>query len=262
MCVFPVLAGGGPDDGRPLRWWGKVCPRADFDSISYNDGTAMCLLDGQVAIVRPDMDGSGWVIIEKTNTRCSCPIADNGIVGYDAQGRLRRWVNGTTTVLFSRQFNNPVRPAFYANQMAFGGDNVLVIANRTGKQCAETINLGRLALGSIAIAPEAVYFTATDAFGKSRLYATVASKAGYRFRVVPEVKAAEQVCYGAERLFLVDKWGVTSWLCWDDGYLRRDGLISTCAAPYVLCGGDKGQMVFLTGYGGLNSVGLPPDGKG
>jgi len=35
-----------------------------------------------------------------------------------------------------------------------------------------------------------------------------------------------------------------------------------CAGPYVLCGGDKGAVYFFTGYGGVNTVGVPDPGKG
>ncbi|AKM82550.1 TPA: hypothetical protein DD449_01580 [Candidatus Berkelbacteria bacterium] len=46
LVALPVLAGGPPTD-RPLDFLGKISPQVDFDSVSYNDGVFLALVDGK-----------------------------------------------------------------------------------------------------------------------------------------------------------------------------------------------------------------------
>ena len=263
MSPITALAGGGggTDDGRPLTWVGQVSARVDYETVSFNSGQLTATIDGKACMLTKMDWEPRWLIIDQLNIECSYPVWDNGIDGYDAEGRFCRWVNGSTTILCRKTIKNPVRPAFSDSQIAIGGENILIVMNRTGKPCEETLNLGKLNLTSVTIADEigGIYFTATENDGKSMLYLAHKTKAGYRF--MPMEMKAEQVCFGAQRLYLVDKWGVTSWFIGSNGKLCRDAIIDT-ASPHVLCGGDGDQVVFLTGYGGINSVGNPPDGKG
>ncbi|AKM82549.1 TPA: hypothetical protein DD449_01585 [Candidatus Berkelbacteria bacterium] len=189
--------------------------------------------------------------MELTGIRTSCPIADGGtIVGYDKNGRLRRWNSGTNSeVLFKQAFVKPVRPAFSAELMVFGGDSCLVIVNHNKPT---VVNLG-LKLKSITVTPGGVIYFTADENKESRLY-TVSTKG--RVQMVDKVKAAEQVCFGGDRLYITDKWGLSSW----NGVLERDCILLG-TSTYVLCGGNKDAMVFLHGTGGLSQVGAP-DGAG
>ena len=262
LCVPAFAGGGGTIDGRPLDWLGQVSPRVDYDTISYNNGVIMASLDGEAVFLRTYVYEKNWLVIERTGIRCVNPIWDrDGVTGY-VNGRLTHWVGAKSVFVNARTFKDPVRPAFSTDQIAYGGGNILVVANRTGKPCEQQINLGKLTLGSVTISPEGIYFTAAPENGKSRLYLASLTKAGYRVNLVEAIPAADQVCWGADRLYLVDKWGVSSWNYGDRGGLIRDAVISPSAAPYVLCGGDNTQVIFFDGYGNANSVGIPPNEKG
>jgi len=258
--AVPVFAGGGGTGDRSTEWLGQVSPRVDFDSISYAGGTMMGLMDGKVVLLRKYDDGIGWLVIEETNTTCTFPVADKGILGYNAKGQLCRWNAGRTSVLYQQAFKQQIKPACSEALIVFGGDGVLVFMSRTGK--STQMKLPGFTLKSVTIASDlgAIYFTASDGL-KSRLYLAYPSfPAGYRYNAVANMEA-EQVCYGASRLYLVDKWGITSWYI-ESGQFKRDSVIMACAGPYVLCGGDKGAVYFFTGYGGVNTVGVPDPGKG
>lgn len=257
--ISPVFAGGGPnwDDGRELEYIGMVSPRVDFESLSYNDGVFAATKDGKVVIIRKTMDGTRWVTMEKSFCTFTHPIYNNGIVGYDTKGYLSRTVNGTTTILYSKlAFKEQVRPAFSATQMIFGGGNLLVVKSRTGKPSEQIIKLGTLSVGSVTIDKfENIYFTATENGGKSKLYAAYPSKRGY---VISSMNLeAQQVCFGAERLYIVEKWGLTSGY-FENGKFVRDAQVETPGAgPFVLCGGNDIGMAYFSGYCNLQVIGCP-----
>ena len=265
LSTSAAFAGGGPNtiDGRTLEWKGQVNPRIHFEEISYSQGVIMATLDGEAVYLR--VHNWDFLTIERTGVQCSNPVFDgDGFIGYDTDGRLSHWnAHMTPTTLTQMTFKSPVKPEARPDGLVnFGGDSQIVSqtpgpGNPNGFQ---TINIGnKKKLLSFASAPEGIYFTASEGSEKPMLY--LAQWAGKGYKITDTGMQAEQVVYGAQRLYLIDKWGVTSWVN-QGGKLVRDAIISATASPYVLAGGDGEHVYYLDGYTNVNAVGIPPDGKG
>lgn len=256
--------GGGTIDGRTLVWKGQINPRVHYEETSYSQGTIMATLDGEAIYLRSYGWSPGWLVIERTGVQCSFPVYDgDGFTAYDADGRLTHWnTKGTPTPMAQLTFKNPVRPEVRPDGLLnFGGDDQIVIQtpSPTNPNGVQTINLGKKKLLSFTSTPEGIYFVAKDNGKKPELFLAQLRNRGYR--VTETGMQAEQAVYGAQRLYLVDKWGLTSWQMLN-GKLVRDAIISATASPYVLCGGDDQYTYYLDGYSGVSVVGVPPDGKG
>lgn len=266
VLASPVFAGGGGSivDGRPVEWLGQVGAQVDFESLAFNGGIITAVVGGKAAILDKYNDGVQWLVINQTNIYCSHPIWDNnGIVGYDVYGRLCKWANGTSEILSKIRLKETIRPAFSPDKIVFGGGNQLMVMVRNGK--TSQINLGKLKINSVTFSGDdngEIYFTASEDHEASMLYVAFTIKGGgYKFWKVQNMKA-EQVFYAATRLYLVDKWGITSWyLDNSSNTLMRDAVIEPGAGPYVLLGGNAEKLYFFAFYGSVSTVGVP-DGFG